>query len=108
MDMVGPAAKRPRFSPGMMESGGLMGMAGMPSVSMKGACKGGFKGGDGGKTGNPHKDKLIGRINAYQCCGEEFKEAWWRFCDEQLGGIRDPARLEIHNLVMFCNNHSVP
>jgi len=57
-------------------------------------------------TGDPVKDQLILRIKAYQRQGEDQKTEWGLFCDNQLGGIRDPARHEVAVLQQFLLQHA--
>lgn len=48
------------------------------------------------------KEALVNQIKAYQRMGEEQKMAWHKYCDTQLGGIRDPARHDTNALLQFA------
>merc|ERR1712151_1167769 len=84
-------------------------------------CMGGMgtMGGQGGKpakrqrtevesSGNSAKDKLVSRIKAYQRSGDTEKQQWWSYCDEELGGVRDPAKHEVKVLKHFITSETVP
>merc|ERR1719419_1030460 len=51
---------------------------------------------------------LVARVKAFQRSGDECKEQWWTHCDQQLGGIRDPARHDTDTLQNFCEEFGVP
>eukprot|EP00929_Paragymnodinium_shiwhaense_P018746 TRINITY_DN12_c0_g1_i1.p1 TRINITY_DN12_c0_g1~~TRINITY_DN12_c0_g1_i1.p1 ORF type:complete len:369 (+),score=96.46 TRINITY_DN12_c0_g1_i1:95-1201(+) len=38
------------------------------------------------------KDELVAEIKDLQRRSPDHKQAWWEFCDRELGGVRDPAR----------------
>jgi len=51
---------------------------------------------------------LVQRIKNYQRMGQAHKEAWWSFCETNLGGVRDPARHDSNALQSFIQSHGVP
>jgi len=61
-----------------------------------------------GSTGDPAKDALVLRIKDFQRSDNAQKQLWWSFCDENLGGNRDPARSDRDTLQMFCGAYAVP
>lgn len=58
----------------------------------------------------PAQTDLITRVKALQRASPEVKEAWWRMCDTELQGIRDPARHDSVILEGFLleHEHTVP
>jgi len=48
---------------------------------------------------------LADRVKALQRRDQETKEAWWSFCDDHLGGVRDPARHPADILHQFLEQH---
>uniref|UniRef100_A0A7S1S631 Uncharacterized protein n=1 Tax=Alexandrium catenella TaxID=2925 RepID=A0A7S1S631_ALECA len=86
----GPPAKRPRVA--APAAGGFPGAA-MP---MSGAF-----GGDG-------KNELVMSIKAFQKSSPEAKEQWGNYCDEHLGGVRDPNRHDPTILKSFIQNYGIP
>lgn len=103
-DPVGPPP------PGMGSMGG-MGMGGMkrPMGGMGGMGMDGgppkkrmAMGGMGGMDNGP-KGQLVDKIKTLQRSGEEMKQAWWNFCDNNLGGVRDPNRHDIETLQAFLS-----
>lgn len=52
------------------------------------------------------KADLVDQIKALQRSGLEAKEAWWAFCDESLGGVRDPNRHDEETLMDFIATRS--
>mmetsp|Transcript_122768 Transcript_122768/g.342073 ORF Transcript_122768/g.342073 Transcript_122768/m.342073 type:complete len:253 (+) Transcript_122768:133-891(+) len=59
-------------------------------------------------TGDPVKDALVARIKAYQRSSEDARVHWSAHCDQQLGGVRDPARHDVNTLQMFIASYGVP
>lgn len=51
------------------------------------------------------KEELVAQIKALQRSSQEAKEAWWAFCDESSGGVRDPARHDENILAQFISLH---
>lgn len=49
------------------------------------------------------KAELVDEIKALQRSSQEAKEAWWAFCDESLGGVRDPNRHDEGVLAQFLS-----
>jgi len=60
------------------------------------------------RVGDHEKDQLVLRVKAYQRSGEDGKQNWWTYCDNQLGGVRDPARHDCTTLQQFIAAHGVP
>lgn len=92
----GSLRSRPRGAGPMMYGIGGMGGAALGSL------------GGGGGSGNPARDALAVRVKAWQRSGESQRQAWWAYCDEHLGGVRDPVRHEQEVLQTFLNQHGVP
>merc|ERR1719414_2181762 len=69
---------------------GMGGMGGTSGVSTSGDVPG------------VAKEALVAQIKAYQKMGDEQKSAWWKYCDTQLNGIRDPARHDTNTLLRFA------
>merc|ERR1711957_303836 len=93
--------------------GGKGGMGGMGKGGMGGMGMGmGMSGGPPAKrmrteqvsSGDAMKDKLVMQVKDYQRSGEEQKQTWWSFCDEAMGGIRDPAKHEKNVLQQFLRS----
>jgi len=93
--------------------GAMKGMM-MEMAKGMGKSKGGFSwekgdsgkgkgGGGGGGTGDPKKDEMVERIKSFQRMGEQQKELWWAYADQQLGGKRDPAKHDISVLQTFLD-----
>merc|ERR1719201_341471 len=55
-------------------------------------------------SGDPEKHALVEQIKDFQRSGEENKQAWWDFCEQQEFKKRDPALQSIESLQMFCAN----
>jgi len=49
------------------------------------------------------KAELVARVKELQRSGQQAKEAWWAYCDENLGGVRDPSRHEEDVLSEFLS-----
>uniref|UniRef100_A0A7S2NKF0 Uncharacterized protein n=1 Tax=Alexandrium andersonii TaxID=327968 RepID=A0A7S2NKF0_9DINO len=47
------------------------------------------------------KADLVAQVKQIQRTDESAKQQWWAFCDEQLGGIKDPNRHEADVLEQF-------
>merc|ERR1740117_2624137 len=47
------------------------------------------------------KAELIDQVKAVQRSGPEAKAAYWAYCDENLGGGRDPSRHDENTLGAF-------
>lgn len=58
-------------------------------------------------TGDPYKDALVEKIKAFQRCGDEQKQAWWNFAENQPSKMRDPARHEVPALQFFLSSHGI-
>lgn len=52
------------------------------------------------------KGELVEQIKNLQRSSMETKQAWWTYCDEQLGGVRDPNRHDVETLQGFLAMHS--
>merc|ERR1719203_2341037 len=75
---------------------------------------GGIGGGIGGGVGamsvmgnDPQKMELVSQIKSFQRIGEAQKQAWWDHCDQNLGGIRDPAKHDTGTLQNFVHSYGV-
>jgi len=62
----------------------------------------------GASTGDPVKDSLVNRVKSFQRQGEQNKQLWCMYCDNYLGGVRDPARHDSSKLQDFVEAHGVP
>merc|ERR1712096_584299 len=51
--------------------------------------------------------RLVNRVKAYQKEGPEQKELWGAHCDQNLGGVRDPARHDVEVLQNFMRTYGV-
>jgi len=60
------------------------------------------------RVGETEKDSLVMRVKSYQRSGEEAKQLWWSHCDNQLGGVRDPARHDSVTLQQFITAYKLP
>lgn len=47
---------------------------------------------DAGGDDDPAKADLVNQIKEMQRSNPDAKQAWWTYCDEQLGGVKDPRR----------------
>lgn len=47
------------------------------------------------------KDELVAQIKGMQRSDANAKQAWWSYCDEQLGGFKDPNKHDAHVLETF-------
>eukprot|EP00931_Biecheleriopsis_adriatica_P047343 TRINITY_DN2728_c0_g1_i1.p1 TRINITY_DN2728_c0_g1~~TRINITY_DN2728_c0_g1_i1.p1 ORF type:complete len:313 (-),score=65.62 TRINITY_DN2728_c0_g1_i1:217-1080(-) len=56
-------------------------------------------------SSSPEKQVLVDRIKAMQRTDPGAKEAWWQFCDNELGGVKDPSRHEIEALESFLASY---
>mmetsp|Transcript_17060 Transcript_17060/g.37450 ORF Transcript_17060/g.37450 Transcript_17060/m.37450 type:complete len:404 (+) Transcript_17060:46-1257(+) len=59
-------------------------------------------------SGDPVKDSLINRVKSFQRQGDQNKQLWWMYCDNFLGGVRDPSRHDSSKLQEFVDAHGVP
>jgi len=89
--------------------------AGFPPA--KRGCGGGWEAWDGAGGGRgaysvggipsgAEKAALVDKIKALQRSSPEAKSAWWSYCDEHLGGIKDPMRHEEESLQTFLQQYS--
>merc|ERR1719223_2169099 len=53
------------------------------------------------------KAELVSRVKEFQRSGEEATEAWWAFCDQHMGGVRDPARHEASSILTFLASQGI-
>lgn len=60
----------------------------------------------GAKT-DAQKDALVQRIKSYQRSSPDAKEVWGQYCDEHLGGVRDPNRHDRAVLQAFASKHDL-
>jgi len=86
---------------GGVAAGGMKRPLGASSVPLPPAKRmaGAYAGGDAFAGGS--KMRLVDKIKALQRSSPEAKAAWWAFCDEQAGGIKDPNRHEESTLQSF-------
>lgn len=75
--------------------------------SWVGAAAGYGGAGSGYSASDPTKDKLVQAVKAFQRSGEGNSEAWGRYADMHLGGMRDPGRHDAVVLQEFCAAHGV-
>merc|ERR1711865_785490 len=63
----------------------------------------------GGMMMGPGKNQnaLVAKIKAFQRSGDEQKQTWWAFCDNQPGKNRDPTRYEVDILKGFAQQHGL-
>jgi len=47
------------------------------------------------------KTQLVERVKAFQRTDNESKQMWWKYCDENLQGVHDPARHDKETLKAF-------
>lgn len=92
----------------------MMNSGGNGNGAMKMLNEAMWSGGHGMKRPNmtanswdPEKDALVEQIKNFQRSGEENKEAWWSYCDENGFKKRDPALQSLESLQMFCAIHGV-
>jgi hypothetical protein len=85
-----------------------------PPVAAKGMAGKGMAAGKGAKgkvdasmDDSPHKQRLVASIKAYQRNPDQ-KQCWWDFCDQELAGVKDPNRHDIHTLQRFIRDYDVP
>merc|ERR1712137_91867 len=83
--------------------GGIGGMSGMSGMGGMGGMGGGM---GGGPFGGGHAE-LVNQIKAFQRMGEAQKQAWWDYADQNLGGVRDPAKHDAGTLESFCSDYGV-
>lgn len=53
----------------------------------------------------PSKEELVSAVKHVQRSDSDAKEDWWKMCDEDLGGIRDPNRHSEDVLCSFLEMH---
>jgi len=59
----------------------------------------------GGGDNDSEKAALVQQIKDLQRSDQSKKEAWWAYCDEQLGGVKDPNRHDKETLNAFIYMH---
>jgi len=52
-----------------------------------------------------NKSSLVEQIKAIQRSDPEAKQAWWDYCDQRLGGVKDPNRHDAQVLEEFLSMH---
>lgn len=57
-------------------------------------------------SADPAKTELVDKIKALQRADPEAKQAWWKFCDEALGGMKDPNRHDANTLQQFMSSYA--
>eukprot|EP00927_Polykrikos_kofoidii_P044722 TRINITY_DN38610_c0_g1_i1.p1 TRINITY_DN38610_c0_g1~~TRINITY_DN38610_c0_g1_i1.p1 ORF type:complete len:233 (-),score=40.58 TRINITY_DN38610_c0_g1_i1:244-942(-) len=58
-------------------------------------------------SGDAVKEQLVQQVKSLQRSGPLQKQQWWDFCDNSLGGIRDPAKHTVSTLSRFLDMHGV-
>jgi len=87
---------------------GFLDFLGMQGLRTFANGSGGGGGRMGASSGDAAKDELVLRIKSYQRSSMVNKEAWWKLCDEQLDGVRDPNRHDASVLKHFVDMYSIP
>ena len=59
-------------------------------------------------SGNPVKDSLVRRIKFHKSLTQSARAAWRTYCDQLLGGVRDPGRHDVPTLQHFVDTCPVP
>jgi len=68
--------------------------------------RGGYNSGSAySPAGDIDKAELVDRVKSLQRSDPAAKEAWWSFCDEFQGGIKDPNRHDSSTLLKFLQGH---
>ncbi|CAK0888949.1 unnamed protein product, partial [Prorocentrum cordatum] len=52
------------------------------------------------------KEGLVDQVKGLQRSDPAAKEAWWTYCDEYLGGVKDPNRHDARTLSEFLSFYS--
>jgi len=94
----GPPAKRPRTTAPTPT-------AATPTYSPVGVA--GMAGPAAGAMGQG-KEGLVHRVKTFQRSGDEAKQQWGAYCDEHLGGVRDPNRHDMATLKQFVDAYGIP
>lgn len=107
---LGMAAQQAGYAQQQQQAMMMMGKGGPPpGAGMKrGPSYGGYDGPAFKKshTSAPSGDNdLVMRVKALQRRDMETKEAWWKICDEEHKGVRDPARHDAATLEAFLAAH---
>lgn len=58
-----------------------------------------------GPAFDPEKALLVEQVKVVQKAGQETKELWWKYCDDYLGGMKDPGRHDARVLKEFLTTH---
>lgn len=58
-------------------------------------------------SADPEKQALVDKVKGLQRSGIEAKTAWWAFCDNNMGGVRDPCRHEPETLKAFLADYGM-
>lgn len=88
----------------------LSGGGGVPMMGMMGEPAAKKMKGTGGMpiAMNMGNMPLVNQIKAYQKLGEYQKSNWHNYADQNLGGVRDPARHDAATLQQFVVMYGVP
>lgn len=101
-----PAKHEASFLIGFLDYLGTQG-----SIAMQLGTGGYFKGTGKGTmllgSSDPMKDQLVQKVKSYQRSGPDQKQAWWDYCDNSLGGVRDPSKHAAGTLKQFLQSHAV-
>jgi len=60
-----------------------------------------------GATATGETAHLVVQVKELQRSSKDIKEAWWLYCDDKLGGVRDPARHDAATLRSFLASWGV-
>lgn len=60
-----------------------------------------------GAEGGDEKGELVTKIKALQRANPEAKQMWWKYCDETLGGVKDPNRHDATVLQEFIDTYAL-
>lgn len=55
----------------------------------------------------PMREQLVAKVKEIQRSGNDAKQAWWDYCDSELGGVRDPNRHDPQLLHHFLQSMGV-
>ena len=91
--------------PGSMEmGGGMQSSSGTSADTSIGKCS---KEPMGVGTRDSQKDDLVRKIKSFQRRSAPQTAAWWKYAEEELGGVRDPAKHDVIILEQFCEKHGI-
>jgi len=59
-----------------------------------------------GGSDDPERHELIAQVKNMQKLSPEMKQAWWKYCEDNLGGTKDPSRHGIPELRTFIEAYA--